>query len=78
MEENKQAATSSAASKTPSKQPSFSWKSLCTAVSAWADAHNMSASVITGIGVAAALLGILAFNVFSGLGSTADFIYNQF
>lgn len=40
--------------------------------------HNGVACVLVAGGTGAALVGLFAFLVFSGFGSSADFIYNQF
>ena len=45
---------------------------------AWLDAHPRAACLIVGLSVAAALVGLFAFVTFSGFGSSAEFIYNQF
>ena len=55
------------------KKPSVSQK-----ISAWLAAHNGLACVGICAGSGVAIAGILAFIVFSGFGSSADFIYNQF
>ena len=55
------------------KKPTFKDKA-----SSWLAAHNALACAGVGIGTAAALVGLFLFVVFSGFGSSADFIYNQF
>lgn len=44
----------------------------------WLDAHPKLACLIVGVSVAGALVGLFAFVTFSGFGSSAEFIYNQF
>ena len=56
-----------------SKKPTFKSKA-----SAWMNAHNALACLGVGAGMAVALVGLFLFVVFSGFGSSADFIYNQF
>lgn len=46
--------------------------------SAWLAGHNALACAGVGVGVAVVLVGLFLFVVFSGFGSSADFIYNQF
>ena len=55
------------------KKPTFKAKA-----SAWLADHNAVACVGVGTGMAAALIGLFLFVVFSGFGASADFIYNQF
>lgn len=55
------------------KKPTFKAKA-----SAWLAAHNVLACAGIGVGAAAAIVGLFLFVVFSGFGSSADFIYNQF
>ena len=44
----------------------------------WLSAHEGLACLIVGASVAATLVGIFLFVTFSGFGSSAEFIYNQF
>ena len=44
----------------------------------WLAAHPALACAIVGVSVAVALVGLFAFVTFSGFGSSAEFIYNQF
>ncbi len=44
----------------------------------WLEKHPKAACLIVGTSVAAALIGLFAFVTFSGFGSSAEFIYNQF
>ena len=53
-------------------------KSFKDKASAWLAEHNLVACAGIGAGVAGALVGLFLFVVFSGFGSSADFIYNQF
>ena len=46
--------------------------------SAWCAAHNGLTCAGICVGVVVAIVGLFAFVVFSGFGSSADFIYNQF
>ena len=55
------------------KKPTFKSRA-----SAWLAAHNSLACAGICIGAAVALIGLFLFVVFSGFGSSADFIYNQF
>lgn len=45
---------------------------------AWLEAHPTAGSVLVGVAVAAGLVGLFLFVTFSGFGSSAEFIYNQF
>ena len=45
---------------------------------AWLNAHPAAACAIIGSSVALTLIGIFLFVTFSGFGSSAEFIYNQF
>lgn len=45
---------------------------------AWLDAHPRAACAIIFASVALALVGVFLFVTFSGFGSSAEFIYNQF
>ena len=56
-----------------SKKPTLKSKA-----SAWMAGHNAVACAGVCVGVAVALVGLFLFVVFSGFGSSADFIYNQF
>ncbi len=53
-------------------------KTLRDRYDAWLDAHPTLAYVIIGASVAVALTTIFLFVTFSGFGSSAEFIYNQF
>lgn len=53
-------------------------KTLKSKVSDWFAGHNAVACVGITAGIAVALTGLFLFVVFSGFGSSADFIYNQF
>lgn len=53
-------------------------KSFADKASAWLADHNAVACAGIGGGTALALVGLFLFVVFSGFGSSADFIYNQF
>lgn len=53
-------------------------KSFAEKASIWLAGHNVFACAGIGGGVALALVGLFLFVVFSGFGSSADFIYNQF
>lgn len=55
------------------KKPTFKDKAT-----AWLNGHNALACAGICIGCAVALVGLFLFVVFSGFGSSADFIYNQF
>ena len=44
----------------------------------WLSAHPKAACAIIGSSVALTLVGIFLFVTFSGVGSSAEFIYNQF
>ncbi len=44
----------------------------------WLMSHPALACLIVGASAFAALVGLYAFVTFSGFGSSADFIYNQF
>ena len=44
----------------------------------WLSAHEGLACLIVGASVALTLVGIFLFVTFSGFGSSAEFIYNQF
>ena len=55
------------------KKPTLKQKAV-----AWFDGHNALACAGLSVGVAASLVGLFLFVVFSGFGSSADFIYNQF
>lgn len=44
----------------------------------WLDEHPTCSYVIVCAAVALALVGLFLFVTFSGFGSSADFIYNQF
>lgn len=55
------------------KKPTFKAKAA-----GWLAAHNAVACAGIGVGVAAALVGLFLFVVFSGFSASADFIYNQF
>ena len=44
----------------------------------WLEAHPALACALVFVGVAGTLIGTFAFVAFSGFGSTAEFIYNQF
>lgn len=55
------------------KKPTFKSKA-----SAWLAAHNSLACGGICVGSAIVLMGLFLFVVFSGFGSSADFIYNQF
>lgn len=45
---------------------------------AWLDDHPTCSYVIVCAAVALSLVGLFLFVTFSGFGSSADFIYNQF
>ncbi|MDO4807160.1 MAG: hypothetical protein Q4A07_07920 [Coriobacteriales bacterium] len=45
---------------------------------AWLDEHPVCSYAIVCGSVALALVGLFLFVTFSGFGSSADFIYNQF
>lgn len=45
---------------------------------AWFERHNALTCALVGVAAFVAVAGTLAFVVFSGFGSSADFIYNQF
>ena len=45
---------------------------------AWLAAHEGAACVIVAASVACAVIGVFLFVTFSGFGSSAEFIYNQF
>lgn len=45
---------------------------------AWLAEHDGLACVIVAVSVAAAIVGVFLFVTFSGFGSSAEFIYNQF
>lgn len=45
---------------------------------AWLDAHPRAACALIFAGVALTLVGVFLFVTFSGFGSSAEFIYNQF
>ena len=45
---------------------------------AWMNAHNSLACAGVGILACGAIVGLFLFVAFSGFGSSADFIYNQF
>lgn len=45
---------------------------------AWLAQHPAMACVVVGASVALALVGVFFFVTFSGFGSSAEFIYNQF
>ena len=47
-------------------------------IATWLAGHNAVACAGVGVGMAAALVGLFLFVVFSGFGASADFIYNQF
>ena len=47
-------------------------------VQAWMGAHNTWACIGICVVIAAVLVGMFLFVAFSGFGSSADFIYNQF
>ena len=53
-------------------------KTLRDRYDAWMDEHPALACVVVGTSVAAALVTIFLFVTFSGFGSSAEFIYNQF
>ena len=53
-------------------------KTMRSKYDAWLLAHNDAACAIVFVSVFAALVGLFVFVVFSGFGSSADFIYNQF
>lgn len=55
------------------KKPSMKEKAA-----GWFAAHNAFACAGVCVGTAAVLVGLFLFVVFSGFGSSADFIYNQF
>lgn len=44
----------------------------------WLDAHRVVACLLVGLGMAVAAVGVFLFVTFSGFGSSAEFIYNQF
>ena len=44
----------------------------------WLNAHDGLACAIIGASVALTLVGVFLFVTFSGFGSSAEFIYNQF
>lgn len=44
----------------------------------WLAAHPTAACAVVGTSVAVALVSIFLFVTFSGFGSSAEFIYNQF
>ena len=47
-------------------------------IQAWMNAHNGAACAGISTVFAAAIFGLFLFIAFSGFGSSADFIYNQF
>ena len=51
---------------------------LKSKASAWLDGHNAIACAGVSLGMAACIVGLFLFVVFSGFGASADFIYNQF
>lgn len=53
-------------------------KTLRSRYDAWLGSHPAMACIVVGTSVATALIGIFAFVTFSGFGSSAEFIYNQF
>ncbi|MBR3317755.1 MAG: hypothetical protein IKG21_08095 [Atopobiaceae bacterium] len=53
-------------------------KTLRSRYDAWLDQHETLACIVVGASIAVALVGIFAFVTFSGFGSSAEFIYNQF
>ena len=53
-------------------------KTMRSRYDAWLLAHNGAACAIVFTAVLASLLGLFCFVVFSGFGSSSDFIYNQF
>ncbi|MBR3315829.1 MAG: hypothetical protein IKG18_17020 [Atopobiaceae bacterium] len=53
-------------------------KTLRDRYDAWMDEHPALACVVVGASVAAALVTTFLFVTFSGFGSSAEFIYNQF
>ena len=53
-------------------------KTLRSRYDAWLEQHPVAGDVLVFCGIAAALIGTFAFVTFSGFGSTAEFIYNQF
>jgi len=55
------------------KKPTFKQKAV-----SWLDGHNLLACTGISVGIAVSLVGLFLFVVFSGFGSSADFIYNQF
>lgn len=53
-------------------------KTLRGRYDAWLASHPAVACAIVGTSAAVALIGIFVFVTFSGFGSSAEFIYNQF
>lgn len=53
-------------------------KTLRSRYDAWLATHPKVGDVLVFCGIALALIGTFAFVTFSGFGSTAEFIYNQF
>ena len=53
-------------------------KTMRSRFDAWLEAHPVAGDALVFLGIAAALIGTFAFVTFSGFGSTAEFIYNQF
>ena len=47
-------------------------------VQSWMNEHNRLACATIAAGTLAVLMGLFLFVAFSGFGSSADFIYNQF
>ena len=45
---------------------------------AWMATNPMLANSLVGLSVAGGLIGLVLFVTFSGFGSSAEFIYNQF
>lgn len=45
---------------------------------AWLEAHSAIACALVGLSIAVALVSLFVFVTFSGFGSSAEFIYNQF
>lgn len=54
------------------------WTRLKSSVAQWADNHTALTCTAICLGVAASVIGLLAFVAFSDFGGTATFIYNQF
>lgn len=53
-------------------------KTMRRRLDAWLGEHEALARVAVCVAVAAALVGLFLFVTFSGFGSSAEFIYNQF